>query len=327
VKRRDLGGWIAGALIGWPLLAGAQGAAKRYRIAFLALTPSDDVAWTRVILDRLRELGYREGENIEIAYRSAEGHSERMPQLASELVGLRPDVVIAGFGTVAAKAAKTATATIPIVFTTVGDPVGAGVVESLPRPGGNVTGLTDQAKDIGGKRLELLQEATAGKTSFAVLMNPETPYSALATAEIQGAAKSRMIAIRVLEARNFDEVSRRLGEIGNSDVAGLVVLGDPLTMNLRSEIADLAIERRLAAIFQFRESIEAGGPMSYGPDRRQMNRRAAEYVDKLLRGAKPADLPVEQPTKFELVINLKTARAISLDLPPSLLARADEIIE
>jgi putative ABC transport system substrate-binding protein len=327
MRRRAFGGLIAGALIGSPLLAGAQQPGKTYRIGFLALLPGEDMKWLKLMLDRLRELGYREGQNIAVEYRSAEGHAERVPQLAAELVAMRPDVVIAGFGTIAAKAAKAATTTIPIVFTTVGDPVGAGVVASLARPDGNITGLTDQAADLGGKRLELLQEATGGKTNFAVLMNPETPYSALAADEIKTAAQSRQIRIRVLEARNFDDVSRRLGEIGNSEVAGVVVLGDPLTISVRSEIADLVERYRLPAIFQFRESVEAGGLMSYGADRRQIYIRAAEYVDKVLRGAKPADLPVEQPTRFEFVVNLKAARAISIELPQSLLARADEVIE
>jgi len=327
MRRRAFGGLIAGALLAAPLSAGAQQPGKTYRIAFLSLLPGEDTKWLKLVIDRLRELGYREGQNIAVEYRSAEGHAERLPQLAGELVAMRPDVLIAGFGTIAAKAAKAATTTIPVVFTTVGDPVGAGVIASLARPGGNVTGLTDQARDLSGKRLELLREATGGKTRFAVLMNPETPYSALATHEIKSEAQSRQIRITVLEARNFDDVSQRLREIGNNDVAGVVVLGDPLTISVRSEIADLVARYRLPAIFQFRESVEAGGLMSYGADRRQIYIRAAEFVDKVLRGAKPADLPVEQPTRFEYVVNLKAARAISLELPQSLLARADEVIE
>ena len=327
MRRRAFGGLISGVLIGLPFAANAQQRVRSHRIAFLALTPGEDQKWLPLMLDRLSELGYVQGRNLELAYRSAEGHSDRMPALAAELVAMRPDVLVTGFGTIAAKVAKGATATIPIVFTTVGDPVGAGIVASLARPGGNVTGLTDQAKDTGGKRLELLQEASGGKTSFALLMNPETPYSALATQEIRTIAQSRQIRIKVLEARSFDEVSRQLGQLADSDVAGVIVLNDPLTISLRGEIAELLARRRLPAIFQFRETAEAGALMSYGPDRRQIYRRAAEYVDKVLRGAKPADLPVEQPTTFELVINLKAARAILLDLPPSLIARADEVIE
>jgi len=184
MQRRTFIGLLGGAA-GWPLRASAQQPAKSRRIAFLALAPGEDKKWLPLVLDRLRELGYSEGRNIEVVYRSAEGHSERISSLAAELVSMHPDVLIAGFGTIAAKAAKASTATIPIVFTTVGDPVGAGIVAGLARPGGNVTGLTDQAKDTGGRRLELLQEATGGRTSFALMMNPETPYSALASQEIQ----------------------------------------------------------------------------------------------------------------------------------------------
>jgi len=327
MKRRELIVLLGAATIARPLAAAAQQPGKTYRIAFLALLPGEDAKGMRLLLDRLRELGYAEGQNISVEYRSAEGYSERLTQLAAELVELRPDVLIAGFGTVAAKAAKAATETISIVFTTVGDPVGAGLVASLARPGGNVTGLTDQASDIGGKRLELLQEATGGKESFAVLMNPETPYSALASKEIQTAAQLRHIQITVVEVKNADDISRGFTEIGKTDAAGVVVLGDPLTITSRGQIADLAVKYRLPTIFQFRESIDAGGLMSYGTDRRQLNRRAAEYVDKILKGAKPADLPVEQPTKFELIINLRTAKVIGIVFPPLIFARADEVIE
>ena len=302
MRRRELIVVLGAATIARPLAAAAtQPSDKSYRIAFLALLPGEDAKGMRLLLDRLRELGYVEGQNISVEYRSAEAHSERLAQLAAELVESRPDVLIAGFGTVAAKAAKAVTATIPIVFTTVGDPVGVGLVASLARPGGNMTGLTDQASDIGGKRLELLQEATGGKQSFAVLMNPETPYSALASKEIETAAQPRHIQIKVVEAKNTDEVRRGFAEIGKTDAAGVVVVGDPLTINAHGQIADLAMKYRLLTIFQFRESVDAGGLMSYGTDRRQLNRRAAEYVDKILKGAKPADLPVEQPTNFELV--------------------------
>jgi ABC-type uncharacterized transport system substrate-binding protein len=327
VRRRELIVLLGAATVARPLAAAAQRSHKTYRIAFLALLPGEDVKGMRHLLDRLRELGYVEGRNISAEYRSAEGHSERLAQLAAELVESRPDVLIAGFGTIAAKAAKAATATIPIVFTTVGDPVGAGVVASLARPGGNVTGLTDQASDIGGKRLELLQEATGGKASFALLMNPETPYSVLASKEIQTAAQVHHIQITIVEVKNADDISLGFAGIGKTDAAGVVVLGDPLQITSRGQIASLAVKYRLPTIFQFRESVLAGGLMSYGTDRRQLNRRAAEYVDKILKGAKPADLPVEQPTKFELVVNLKTAKALGLSVPQSILARADEVIE
>ena len=319
---------LLGSLV-WlrPLSLAAQQREKHPRIAFLALVPDEDSKGLAPLVDRLRVLGYAEGRDISIEYRSAEGYAERLPQLAAELVKWHPDVLVAGFGTVAARAAKAATTTIPIVFTTVGDPVGAGLVSSLARPGGNATGLTDQASDIGGKRLEILQEASGGKTSFGVLMNPETPYAVLATKEILAAARSRGIQITVSEATTADDVRRRMAEIGQAGLGGIVVLGDPRTINAGGEIADLALKYRQPTIFQFRESVQAGGLMAYGTDRRQPYRRAGDYVDKLLKGAKPADLPVEQPTKFELVINLKTAKTLGLAVPQSLLARADEVIE
>jgi putative ABC transport system substrate-binding protein len=315
------------ALLGGASLTSTIAQARQpYRLGYLALLPGENATLMKLMLDRLRELGYRDAQDLVVEYRSAEGHPERMTVLASELVALQPDILVAGFGTVAAKAAKAATGTIPIVFTTVGDPIGAGLVANLARPGGNITGLTDQAADIGGKRLGLLREAVPGKTSFAVLMNPDTPYSALAFKEIESAAGSS-VSIRALEARTPDEVVQQLAGIENSGIAGLLVLGDPLTIGLGSRIADLALHYRLPSIHQFKESVQAGGLMSYGPDRRHLYGRAAEYVDKLLKGAKPADLPVEQPTTFELVINLKTAKALDLIIPQSLLARADEVIE
>jgi putative tryptophan/tyrosine transport system substrate-binding protein len=323
MKRRDLLALIVGAAV----LATAASAQQPARIGYLALLPGEDATLMKPLLNRLGQLGYRDGHNLTVEYRSAEGHPERLPQLAAEPVGSHPDVLVTGFGTLTANAAKAATATIPIVFTTVGDPVGAGLVASLSHPGGNVTGLTDQAADIGGKRLQLLQEVVPGGTAFAVLMNPNTPYSALALKEIQVAAEAKRVRIIAFEARTAEEVLRRFAEIADSGVAGVLVLGDPLMISLRGQIADLAVEHRLPSIYQFRESVEAGGLMSYGPDRRQVYARAAEYVEKVLKGAKPADLPVEQPTKFELVINLKTATALGLSVPPILFAQADEVIE
>ena len=325
MRRRDLLGAVAlaAALV---LASGSTHARQPYRLGYLALLPGEDQTLMPLLVDRLHALGYRDGQELIVDYRSAEGHPERMPDLAAELVALRPDVLVAGFGTVAAKAAKAASGGIPVVFTTVGDPVGAGLVANLARPGGNITGLTDQAADIGGKRLELLRETVSGETSFAVLLNPDTPYSALALKEIEKAAGAAL-TLRVIAARTPDEVVQGVSGIRNAEVAGLVVLGDPLTIGLGPRIADLAIQQRLPSIYQFRETVEAGGLMSYGPDRRHLYARAAEYVDKVLKGAKPADIPVEQPTKFELVINLKTAKILGLTLPQSLIQRADHVIQ
>ena len=321
MNRRELLALIAGGCV-WATAASTQQPA---RIGYLALLPGEEATLMKLVLNRLGQLGYREGQNLIVKYLSAEGHPELLPQLAAELVGWHPDVLVTGFGTLTAKAAKAATASIPIVFTTVSDPVGAGLVASLGHPSGNITGLTDQAADIGGKRLQLLQEVVPGGSAYAVLMNPDTPYSALALKEIQAAAEAKRVRVTALEARTVEEVLRQFADIIDGSVAALLVLGNPLTISM--QIPDLALRRRLPSIYQFRESVEAGGLMSHRPDRRQMYARAAEYIDKVLKGAKPADLPVEQPTKFELVINLKTAKALSLTVPPSLLARADEIIE
>jgi len=309
------------------LAAEAQQALKIYRIGFLALVSGEDTGLMKALLERLHELGYSEGKNMAVEYRSADGRPERLPQLAMDLVRANPDVLVAGFGTLAAKAAKAATTTIPIVFTNLGDPVGAGLVMSLGRPGGNITGLTDQARDLQGKRLQILQELTRGNQVIAVLLNPDTPFTALALKEVKSAAEATHIPLKVFEARAVDQVSGKFEDAIKAGAAGLLVLEDPLTYNARRQIADLAAKFRLPTIYGYRDFAEAGGLMSYGADRRQMYRRAAEYVDKILKGAKPADLPVEQPTKFELVINLKTAKALGLTIPQSLLVRADEIIQ
>jgi ABC-type uncharacterized transport system substrate-binding protein len=317
---------IAGSLAAAPLAAAAQLAGKVYRVCFLALTPGEDTTSMQLLLERLHELGYGEGKNMVFEYRSAEGHPERLSQMARELVRGRPDVLIAGFGTLTAQAAKAATMTIPIVFTTVGDPVGAGLVSSLGRPGGNVTGLSG-VTEILGKHLQLLKELSPGKQVIAVLMNPETPFTRLALKEIKTAAEADRTRLEVLEARTADQVPRVLHAAVSAGVGGLLVLGDPLTYSLRREIADLLAKLRLPAVYPSREWAEAGGLLSYGADRRQVYRRAGEYVDKILKGARPGDLPVEQPTKFELVLNLKTAKTLGLTIPPSLLQRADQVIE
>jgi putative ABC transport system substrate-binding protein len=327
-RRRFLLASLAGALAA-PLAAEPQQARKVYRIAFLALVSGEDTSLMTALLERLRELGYTEGKNMVFTYRSAEGHPERLPQLAIDLIRGNPDILIAGFGTLAAQAAKAATATIPIVFTNLGDPVGAGLVTSLGRPGGNVTGLTDQARDLQGKRLQILGEVirSSSHKAIAVLLNPDTPFTALALKEVKAAADATHTPLKVFEARTPDELSARFEEGMNAGVVGLLVLEDPLTYNARRQLAELAMRFRLPTIYGYRDFAEAGGLMSYGADRRVMYRRAAEYVDKILRGARPADLAVEQPTTFEFVINLKTAKALGLTIPPSLLARADQVIE
>jgi len=316
---------LGGAAVAWPLAANAQPAGKSYRIGYLAL--GDDKLFANALLQRLDELGYREGASMTFAYRSAEGRPERLAPLATQLVQDAPDVLVAGFGTLAAQAAKAATTSIPVVFTTVGDPLGAGIVASLGRPGGNVTGLTDQARDVQGKRLQLLLELIPGKHEIAALLNPDTPFSRLGLEEAKAAAEQGHIHLQVLEARTADQVAERLGEAAKAAADGLLVLEDPLLYSVRGRLAELATRLRLPAMFVYKDSADAGGLMSYGPERRQLYRRAAEYVDKILKGTKPADLPVEQPTKFELVINLKTAKTLGLPVPATLLATADQVIE
>lgn len=325
MRRRTFSALTAGAIGNWPFVVRGQ-QPGRHRIGILTVLPGETTSRMPLLLGRLQQLGYSEGGNLTVERRSAEGQAERLPQLAAELVGLHPDVLVTGFGTLTAKAAKAATATIPVVFTTVGDPVGAGLVESLRAPRGNVTGLTDQASDAAAKRLELLRDITGGKNAFAVLCNPDTPYSALALGVIQSAAGPRGIRVTVVEVRNTDDVLRSVANLG-SDVAGLLVLEDALTGSLRGQIADLALKHRLPTSFQTRDTSEASGLMSYGADRRDLYVRAADYVDRIFKGAKPGDLPVEQATKFEFVINLRTAKALGLSVSPALLATADEVIE
>jgi putative ABC transport system substrate-binding protein len=326
MERRTFLAGTGAALLAAPLATEAQRAGKVYRISFLGLTPGEDTTSMKPLLERLHELSYSEGRNMTFEYRSAEGRPERLPLLATELVRASPDVLIAGFGTLTAQAAKAATTTIPIVFTLVGDPVGAGLVASLGRPGGNVTGLSGLT-EIGGKQLQLLQELTPGKQVIAVLMNPDTPYTRLALKEISTAAEATRTRVQVLEARTADQVPRQFEAATTAGAGGLLVIGDPLIYSLRQEIAGLSAKVRLPAMYPSRDYAEEGGLISYGANRRQIYRRAAEYVDRILKGAKPADLPVEQPTKFELVINLKTAKALGLTIPPSLLGRADEVIQ
>lgn len=326
MRRRDFLCVLGGA-VALPLTAGAQQPGKSYRVAYLALLPGEDTTLAKPFLERLQELGYTEGKNLTLAYRSADGRPERLPQIAAELVQAKPDVLVTGFGTLAAKAAMGATATIPVVFTMVGDPIGAGLVVSLSRPGANVTGFSDLASEFATKRLQLLQNLIPGRKLIAVLGNPDTPFTALALKQVKAAAAANHQPLAVFEARNLDEVSPGIEAAIKSGAAGLMTLDDPLLLSARQQIVKLLADARLPAIYGLRDYVEANGLMSYSMDRLQMCRRAADYVDRILRGAIPADLPVEQPTKFELTINLKTAKALGIDIPPSLLAIADEVIE
>lgn len=326
--RRSLMRILAGAaLLGVGHRAIAQ-KAKSFVIAYLALLPGEDrMNFATAFMRRLNELGYLDGQNLRLAYRSAEGRPELLPDLASDLVRMKPDVLVTGFGTVAAKAGKAAGGSIPVVFLAVGDPVGAGVVESLARPGGNVTGLSDLAAHLQGHRLQLLREIAPAASLFAVVLNPGTPYTALAYKDLETAAKLAKVQLRAFEVRSPEEIAPQLEACKASGAGGLVVLEDPLTFSQRSEIARLASRLRLPAVYGYREFAEAGGLMSYGTDHGAQWRRGAEIVDLILKGAKPADIPVEQPTKFELVVNLRTAKALDLTVPSTIMVRADDVIE
>jgi putative ABC transport system substrate-binding protein len=327
LKRREFIGLLGGAVASVPFVARAQQAAKVYRIGYLSLLPGEDKTLGKAFAQRLQELGYREGKNLTVEYRSAEGRPERLGKHAADLVSANPDVLIAGFGALTVKAAMAATKTIPIVFTSVADPVGNGFIASLAHPGANVTGVTSQSTDIATKRLQILEDFVPGKQLIAVLMNPDTPFTALALQEVKTAAVARHQPLALFEARTVDQVPAVIEAAIETGAAALLTLEDPVLLDAKRQIVDFVAKARLPAIYGTRDFVDAGGLMSYGVDRLQLNRRAAEYVDKILKGALPADLPVEQPTKFQLVINLKAAKALGLELPTNLLSTADEVIE
>ena len=313
-----------------PLAAEAQQAAKVARIGYLSANLADNPHLRDAFLQGLRDLGYVEGRNVMIEYRGAEGMVERVPALAVELVALKVDVIFVGGGTRVTLGAMQATKTIPIVFTGVGDPVESGLVTSLARPGGNVTGLSALSPELVGKRLELLKQAVPGVDRVAVLWRPgalgeRTDKDMLTAADL--AARALGVRLQFVEAQDADEFARAFSDMSSARAGALTVLPSNRFLREHRRLVDLAAKNRLPAVYTSREFVDAGGLMSYGANEPDLFRRAATYVDKVLRGAKPADLPVEQPTKFELVINLKTAKALGLTIPPSVLARADQVIE
>jgi putative ABC transport system substrate-binding protein len=273
----------------------------------------------------LLDLGYIEGQNIALETRAAEGRYDRLPALASELVSLKPDVIFAASAPAIA-AAKLAASNIPIVFETLSDPVADGFVASLARPGGNLTGLAGLAPELSGKRLELLRDIVPGLSRVAVLLNPKNPNARRLLREMESYAQSFAMQLHVFEVRHADDLSKAFLAMSKMRVAGLSVVPDPALFAARKEIADLASKAKLPAVYGISGMAEVGGLMVYGPSLPDLWRRAAIYVDKILRGARPADLPVEQPTKFELTINLKAAKQIALAIPPHVLARADRVI-
>ena len=316
-----------GAVLAAPIAADAQPAAKAWRIGyFVGSGPDVGRDQDQAFRDALKELGYVEGKNVVIEGRWANGHYERLPEIAGEFVRLHVDVIVC-VGDPVIAAAKQATSTIPIVMASVGDPVGRGFVASLAQPGGNVTGVSNFAGSLSGKWLEILKEVVPRLSTAAILRNGGNPTHALLWAEAQGAAKRLGLTVHNVEVRGADEFEIAFVSMQKDRIGGLVVLPDPLFGLRRAQIADFAAKNRLPMVSAFREDTNVGGLISYGPSLIANRRRAAVFVDKILRGAKPADLPVEQPAKFDLVINLKTAKALGLTIPPSLLLRADQVIE
>lgn len=318
-------GFLSLVLLAAPLAAEAQAAGKPYRIGWLhpAPLPSE---WMAGFRQGLREFGYVEGKDLVIEYRWGDGRFDRLPAMAAELVRLNVDVLIAG-NTAAVLALRDATRTIPIVMTATNDPVGIGLVDSLARPGGNVTGLSGVGPDLSGKRLELLKEAIPGLTRVTALFNPENPSMALVQRETQASANALGLALQILHLRNPSELDAAFTAIVRERSGALVLPAETMLHGQRARIAEFAMRHRLGSISAWREFAEAGGLMVYGVSVRDVFRRAVGYIDKIQKGAKPADLPIEEPTKLEFIINVKTAKALGLTIPRSVLVRADEVID
>lgn len=325
MNRRAFIALLGGAAVAWPLAARAQQPTKLPTIGFLGgATASAWSPWVAAFVQRLRELGWIEGRTVAIEYRWAEGSSERAYEIAAEFVRLKVDVIVTSGGVLAA--AKRATTVTPIVFPIANDPVGSGFVETLARPGGNITGLSLQSTDLATKRLELLREFVPGIRRLGILVNVGNPGAVLESHEAQTAARALGLDVATVEIRRAEDIVPALAALEGRAEA-LYVGPDALIVANRIRLNILTLTLRLPAIYGTREFVEVGGLMSYGPSFPELFRRSGDYVDKILRGAKPADLPVEQPTKFDLVINLTTAKALRLKIPEAFLLRADEVIE
>ncbi len=327
MKRREFITLLGGAAA-WPRAAHAQQPDRVAKIGFLGASwasPSDEGQRLAAFVQRLRELGWIEGRTVAFEYRWAEGRAERFTEIARDFVQLKVDVIVT-YSTPAVLAVKEVTSVIPIVFAGAGDPIGTGLVASLALPGGNATGVSLQTTDIAGKRLELLRELVPGLTRLAIMANLDSPNSMLEMNEARAAADTLNINIVPLEVRRGQEITPAFEALKGRAQALYVVL-DPIMNAHRVRISILALGARLATVVPFRAFVEAGGLMSYGANQPDVFRRAADYVNKILRGTKPAEIPVEQPTKFDLIVNLTTATALGLDVSPTLLARADEVIE
>jgi putative ABC transport system substrate-binding protein len=331
MRRREFITLLGGAAAAWPLAARAQQPERVLRIGVLSIRAESDVDWRaniKVFQHRLQELGWTDGRNIQINYRGAGGNVERLNTLAKELAGMAPDLLLAT-STPALAALQRMTDSVPIVFVQVSDPVGDGFVASLARPGGRITGLTNFEPTMGGKWLEILKEIAPGVVRVGLLFNPQTSPGggSFYSRQIEAAAATFAMQLIPMPLRNATEIEPAIIEFARNSNSGLVILSDPFVVAHRELVMGLAARHRLPAIYPFHYIARAGGLVSYGVDIGDSYRRLAAYVDRILRGAKPADLPVEAPTKFELVINLKTANALGLTVPPTLLTRADEVIE
>jgi putative tryptophan/tyrosine transport system substrate-binding protein len=325
MRRREFITALCGA-VAWPLGAGAQQAGKLPTIGFLGQsTRSASSEWVAAFVERLRELGWFEGRNVAIDYRWAEGRTEGLPEIATDFLRRKVDIIVTS-GTPQVLAAKQATSVIPIVFATAGDPVGTGIVASLARPGGNITGLATLATELAGKRLELLREVVPGLARLAIMGNVANPFTELELAEVQAAAGTIDLKVERLEIRRAQDITPAFEALKDRADA-LYVCADALTNTNRIRISILAVGERLPTMHHTRDYVEAGGLMSYGPNYPDLFRRASDYVDKILRGTKPGDIPIEQPTKFDLIVNLTTAKALGLTVPASLLTRSNEVIE
>jgi len=313
------------ALLTVPLAAEAQPAAKVYRIGFLETGKLRPHAWA-AFRERLRELGYVEGQTVAFETRWADGQVDRLPGMAAELLRLKVDVLVTA-GSAAARVAKTTTTSIPIVMATGGDPVGLGLVDSLARPGGNVTGMTTLTREMSGKRLELFREALPRVSRMGMLWHRGSSIDALTSRATEQAARTLGIPLKLHDVDGPLDFDRALRAIVAERIGAVLVATSPMFLGHRRQLAELAVKHRVPTMFAVREYVEAGGLMSYGRSDTDMFQRAAGFVDKILKGAKPGDLPIEQPQKFELVINLKTTKALGLTIPPSLLLRADQVIE
>ncbi|MGH7386405.1 MAG: ABC transporter substrate-binding protein [Candidatus Rokuibacteriota bacterium] len=318
---------VAGSLLVGPFSAGAQPGGKPHRIGFLGnSTEALEANLVGPFRDGLRELGYLEGRDLIIEYRWAEGRYDRFPALIAELVALKVEIIVTA-GTPASVAVRRATTVIPLVMVAVGDPVGSGLVKSLARPGGTLTGLVSIAPDLEGKRLELLTEVVPKLETVAFLLNPANPFHVTSEKQARAAAESLHLKVEFFPVRAESEFDRVFQAMSNRHPGALVMLADRLFLHHRARIVDFSARNRLPAVYAYTELVEAGGLMSFGPSYPSMHRRAAYFVDRILKGARPADLPMEQPSKFELVVNLRAARGLGVVIPQHILLRADDLIQ